>query len=233
MWSSRPGGLCRSASAPRDPLCDSQNLCQCPHSTPNNFCCAFSVSIVCGHFWSEQKHTPLFDFLLQMLYGNWDRPVSWMHPDIHFTDILFCALWEIFYPSYIYFSKTIANQTKLPLAVYTIILAWGNKNIWNKITSLDMSDSWLDYSCPQFHFKVINSNCSRKLPKDLFNTQCLCDAVGVILTSGGAVIVWYCRVGSWNHRWEGRADFGWESVLVGCSCPLFHTRTQRATRRVH
>ena len=149
MWSSSPGGLCRSASAPRDPLCDSQDLCHCPHSTPNNFCCGFSVSIVCGHFCLNKSTLhysifcrccmeteiglclvffPSYDIINMSLCIHSDIYNHVLtHPDIYFTDILFCALWEIFYPSYIYFSKTIASQTKLPLAVYTIILAWGNK----------------------------------------------------------------------------------------------------------
>lgn len=69
MWSSSSGGMCRSAPAPREPLCDSQDLCHCPHSTENNFCCAFFVSIVCGYS-SVNKSTLLHLGFLQMLFGN-------------------------------------------------------------------------------------------------------------------------------------------------------------------
>lgn len=41
MWSSSSGAVCCSVPALRDPLCDSQDLCHCPYSTQNNFCCAF------------------------------------------------------------------------------------------------------------------------------------------------------------------------------------------------
>lgn len=41
MWSSSSGAVFCSVPALRDPLCDSQDLCHCPHSTQNNFCCAF------------------------------------------------------------------------------------------------------------------------------------------------------------------------------------------------
>lgn len=65
MWSSSSGAMCCSVPAPRDPLCDSQDLCHCPHSTQNNFCCAFFffffVSIVCGHFGLNKSAAPPFD----------------------------------------------------------------------------------------------------------------------------------------------------------------------------
>lgn len=70
MWSSSSGAVCFSEPAPRDPLCDSLDLCHCPHSTQNNFCCAvFFVSIVCGHF-CLNKSTALCLTFLQMLFGN-------------------------------------------------------------------------------------------------------------------------------------------------------------------
>ena len=49
-------------ACPQGPcVCDSQDLCHCPHSTQNNFCCAvFFVSIVCGHFCLNKSNAPPF-----------------------------------------------------------------------------------------------------------------------------------------------------------------------------
>lgn len=49
MWSSSSGSMRCSVSAPRDPLCHSLDLCHCPHSIQNNFCCpcCFSFLFFC------------------------------------------------------------------------------------------------------------------------------------------------------------------------------------------
>lgn len=81
MWSNSSGAMCCSVPAPRDPLCDSQDLCHCPHSTQNNFCCAFFFFWFCfSCLWPFllNKSTALHLTFLQMLFGNCATGQCWV-----------------------------------------------------------------------------------------------------------------------------------------------------------
>lgn len=67
--------LCAALSAPRDPLCGSQDLCHCPHSTQNNFCCAFFCLNCLWPFLLKQKRSLLFDIFADAVWKLCDRPV--------------------------------------------------------------------------------------------------------------------------------------------------------------
>lgn len=99
MWSNSSGAMCCSVPAPRDPLCDSQDLCHCPHSTQNNFCCAFFffgfVSVVCGHFCWTKAQPSIWHFcrccletVQQASVGWFPHSFCWEGISLHYESLL-------------------------------------------------------------------------------------------------------------------------------------------------